>query len=164
MLSNTTPLWLLSVQVFFLGACIGSFLNVVIYRIPIGPARRASGSIFNLNSPRSHCPICLHQLAWYENIPLLSWVIQVAKCRKCKAPIPSRYPLIELLVAGTSLTAWTMSQSWTIVILVMGACATLTPTAWWLVHHEKWNKPMLWWNTTMFFCTLTIGGYAWSTK
>lgn len=75
--------------VFFLfGLCIGSFLNVVIYRLP----RRES---FMLG--RSRCPACGHNLAWYDLIPLFSFLILRGKCRYCRAFISLRYPLIELL-------------------------------------------------------------------
>lgn len=80
---------LLTVWLFVLGLCVGSFLNVVIARVPHGES---------IVRPRSRCPKCGHTLAWYENIPLLSWLALRARCRSCKAPISIRYPLVELLV------------------------------------------------------------------
>src|SRR2546426_2491754 len=74
------------------GACIGSFLNVCIWRLP-----RPGLSIFFPR--RSHCPACGTSLAWYDNIPILSWLILGARCRSCKWPISSRYPLVEALTA-----------------------------------------------------------------
>jgi leader peptidase (prepilin peptidase)/N-methyltransferase len=71
-----------------LGLLLGSFLNVCISRLP------AHQSIV---SPRSHCPACGHTIRWYDNIPLLSWLLLRARCRDCKAPIPWRYPAVELL-------------------------------------------------------------------
>ena len=71
-----------------LGLVVGSFLNVVIARVP------AEQSIIH---PRSRCPHCGRQLAWYENIPLFSWLALRARCRSCKAPISWRYPAVELL-------------------------------------------------------------------
>jgi len=70
-----------------LGLLVGSFLNVVIYRVPL------KRSIVN---PPSACPDCGHRLAWYENVPILSWVVLRAKCRECKEPISVRYPLVEV--------------------------------------------------------------------
>jgi leader peptidase (prepilin peptidase)/N-methyltransferase len=80
---------LLTVWLFVLGLCIGSFLNVVIARVPHGES---------IVRPRSRCPKCGHTLAWYENIPLVSWLALRGRCRSCKAPISIRYPLVELLV------------------------------------------------------------------
>ncbi|MDE3152304.1 MAG: prepilin peptidase [Gemmatimonadota bacterium] len=78
------------VVAFVFGAMIGSFLNVCIGRWP------AEQSVVR---PRSRCPHCRHQLAWYENIPLLSWVALRARCRCCAEPISVQYPLVELAVA-----------------------------------------------------------------
>ena len=75
-------------QVFIAGLCIGSFLNVIIYRFP---------NNLSIIKPRSFCPKCNTQLTWRENIPLLSWFIQGRKCKTCKTTISFRYPLIELL-------------------------------------------------------------------
>ena len=80
------PLWY--VMSFVLGTCIGSFLNVVIYRIPAG---------ISLVTPSSHCPKCKHGIEWYQNIPLLSWLFLRGKCGYCGCKIPIRYFLIELL-------------------------------------------------------------------
>jgi len=80
---------LLTAWLFVLGLCVGSFLNVVIARVPHGES---------IVHPRSRCPKCGHTLAWYENIPLISWLALRARCRGCKAPISIRYPLVELLV------------------------------------------------------------------
>ena len=75
-----------------LGALIGSFLNVVIYRLPREGLK--------ISSPRrSFCPQCNRQLLWTENIPIFSWVFQGGRCRTCKASIPSRYVIVEVLTA-----------------------------------------------------------------
>lgn len=73
-----------------LGLLIGSFLNVVIARLPAG---------LSLVRPRSRCPRCAQQLAWFENIPVFSWMALRGKCRSCRAPISVRYPMVELLTA-----------------------------------------------------------------
>jgi leader peptidase (prepilin peptidase)/N-methyltransferase len=74
-----------------LGLIFGSFLNVCIYRLP----RRES-----LNRPRSHCTSCARSLAWYENLPVISWLALRGRCRGCGARISVMYPLIELATAG----------------------------------------------------------------
>ena len=73
---------------FALGACIASFLNVVIWRVPRGES---------IVSPPSHCPKCNAAIKWYQNIPILSWLALRGKCANCKAPISPWYILIELL-------------------------------------------------------------------
>jgi leader peptidase (prepilin peptidase)/N-methyltransferase len=72
---------------FLLGLLLGSFLNVCISRLP---------EHRSISKPRSHCPNCLQTIGWYDNIPLLSWVLLRAKCRYCKERISWRYPLVEL--------------------------------------------------------------------
>ena len=76
------------VMSFILGTCIGSFLNVVIYRVP---------AEISLVSPGSHCPKCKKDIQWYLNIPLISWLVLRGKCANCACNIPIRYFLIELL-------------------------------------------------------------------
>lgn len=80
--------------VFIFGLLFGSFLNVCIYRIP------ANKSIV---SPPSACPNCGYQLAWYDNIPVLSFIFLRGKCRKCKTEISLRYPMIEMLSGVVTL-------------------------------------------------------------
>lgn len=74
--------------VFLYGIVIGSFLNVCIYRIPLGES---------VAKERSHCMQCGHQLSWYELIPIASWVALRGRCRKCHAKISMQYPLVEAL-------------------------------------------------------------------
>lgn len=76
---------------FALGSCIGSFLNVVIYRLP-----RGQSIIF----PASHCPACGRAIKWYDNVPLLSWVLLGGRCRFCKGKISPRYLAIEFLTGA----------------------------------------------------------------
>lgn len=76
------------VLTILLGLCVGSFLNVVIYRLPNG---------MSLAKPASHCPKCQNPIRWYDNIPVLSFIILRGKCRHCKERISFRYPLVELL-------------------------------------------------------------------
>ena len=103
--------------IFILGLLIGSFLNVVIYRLPIMMQQEwrcdclefleqpseASTEKFNLSMPRSRCGECGHAISALENIPILSYMALKGKCRTCKTPISMRYPLVELLTCVISL-------------------------------------------------------------
>ena len=94
-----------------LGLLVGSFLNVVIYRLPLmleaqwksecaeqcGQPAAAAAEPFNLSVPRSRCPHCGHAIAWHENIPVLSYLALRGKCSACAAPIALRYPAVELV-------------------------------------------------------------------
>jgi leader peptidase (prepilin peptidase)/N-methyltransferase len=85
-----------------LGTCTGSFINVVAWRLP----RQES-----LLLPGSHCPRCGTTLAWFENIPLLSWLVVRGRCRHCQAPVALRYPAVELLLAGLWTAAWIAARA-----------------------------------------------------
>ena len=83
---------------FIIGAVLGSFLNVCIARWPRD---------LSVIRPRSKCPYCGHQLAWFENVPLVSWLVLRGRCRCCEEPISIQYPLVELTVAlGWMLAVW----------------------------------------------------------
>ena len=97
----------------FIGLLVGSFLNVVIHRLPkmmekqwaaevaeFKGETQAEEAAFNLMLPRSRCPICAHQIQWYENIPVLSYLFLRGKCAACKTPISLRYPTIELVTGA----------------------------------------------------------------
>jgi len=104
---------LLLIFALILGLMVGSFLNVVIYRLPVmmardwrrqcheylelqePPPQKGEFARFNLAVPGSHCPTCRHPIGALENLPLLSYLLQRGKCRHCKAPISPRYPLLE---------------------------------------------------------------------
>jgi len=83
--------WILCIFIFAFGCCIGSFLNVVIYRLP-----REKSLVY----PGSSCPRCGKAIRFYDNIPLVSWIVLRAKCRNCKAPISARYFVVELLTGS----------------------------------------------------------------
>jgi len=106
------------------GLLIGSFLNVVIHRIPKMMQRESDNYVahesgkelphtdrYNLMVPRSACPHCGHQITAMENIPVVSWLVLGGKCRKCKAPISPRYPVVELVTGLVSgLLVWTFGS------------------------------------------------------
>jgi leader peptidase (prepilin peptidase)/N-methyltransferase len=85
------PIWLGFLFVLGIGACVGSFLNVVILRVPKG---------MSIVTPPSACPGCGHRLAFYDNIPILGWFFLGGKCRYCKNPISFQYPMIEAMTAS----------------------------------------------------------------
>jgi leader peptidase (prepilin peptidase)/N-methyltransferase len=87
------PLWFVVAFAALLGSMIGSFLNVCILRWGAEPKQ-------SVVSPRSRCPQCGKGLAWYDNIPVVSWLLLRARCRGCGQPISVQYPLIELATAG----------------------------------------------------------------
>lgn len=134
--------------IFLLGLLVGSFLNVVIYRLPVMMekefkkdyleyfdaesdelAKLNAEPKFNLVVPRSRCPKCGHLISAMENIPVISWLFLRGKCRKCKLPISFRYPSIELLSAVLTLTvAFFFPPSWKLLgaILLTWALISLS--------------------------------------
>lgn len=80
------PQWFFTLSLGLFGLLFGSFANVVIWRLPRGES---------LVQPGSHCLVCATPIAWYDNVPLLSWIALRGRCRACGAPIPVRYPLVE---------------------------------------------------------------------
>ena len=112
-----------------LGLLVGSFLNVVILRLPKRmewewkrDARAIlevpEGDVYDPPPPgivveRSHCPQCKRQLSWYENIPVFSWLALRGKCRSCKTPISAQYPLVELLTSVLFVVCvWQFGFGW----------------------------------------------------
>ncbi len=109
------------------GLLIGSFLNVVVYRLPkmllrdwqaqareiLNLPADADGQTFNLILPNSSCPHCAHEIKPWENIPIVSWLFLRGKCSACKAPISTRYPLVELTCGLLSAyVAWHFGFTW----------------------------------------------------
>jgi leader peptidase (prepilin peptidase)/N-methyltransferase len=90
--------WAVVVLAGVFGLLVGSFLNVVVYRAPLG---------LSVSTPRSFCPTCDRQLAWWENVPVVSWVGLRGRCHTCHEPISVRYPLVELATSTTFvLVGW----------------------------------------------------------
>jgi len=121
-----------------LGLLVGSFLNVVIHRLPVmmrqewreqcawldGKTLEAA-SPYNIFVPRSACPGCKHLITWYENIPLLSWLFLKGRCSDCGTPISKRYPLVELLTGVLfAYAAWHWGVGMQ-TVLVWGLLASL---------------------------------------
>ncbi|WP_061014204.1 prepilin peptidase [Photobacterium leiognathi] len=136
--------WLYPLFAVIFGLLVGSFLNVVIYRLPIMMERQwrkecqecfpeinadKDDSVFNLSVPRSRCPYCNHAISALENIPVISWLVLGGKCKECKAPISKRYPAIELLTAAMSLTVSLMlPPSWWSLAMIFFTFALIALT------------------------------------
>lgn len=105
-------------MVVLVGACLGSFFNVVIYRLPEGKS---------VIKPRSHCS-CGMTIAWYDNIPILSWFILRGKCRHCGQPFSFRYPVVEAMTALVFGGLWWVYPPIPAVIF-MGLASLLIPAA-----------------------------------
>ena len=136
----------MGIFVWLLGLCVGSFLNVVIYRWPRDLSIRRPA--------RSFCPHCGAAIAWYDNIPVLSWLMLAARCRHCRAPISVQYPLVEaatgltfvlvyylLFIAGTRLPPadhlqqpadWPLLAAWLVLAAALIACAAMD-LVWYMV-------------------------------
>lgn len=125
------------------GLCVGSFLNVVIHRLPqmlerqwraesaelLGVAAQDDGTPLSLSKPRSRCPSCGHQIRWFENIPVASWLALRARCSACKAPISARYPSIEIFTGLLFAAAGWHFGAQPTVLLWCGLAAVLVALA-----------------------------------
>jgi len=121
--------WMLFVVV--LGACVGSFMNMLVYRLPENKPL--------LRPMSSACPVCGHNLAWFENLPIVAWIVLRGRCRYCKTGISIRYPLIELTCASMyALMFWAYFESgWLLTAPLRPTWHDLTPVGGWpgfLVH------------------------------
>ncbi len=106
------------IAVLLFGLLLGSFLNVCIYRLP---------KETSIVKPRSQCPHCGTLIAWYDNIPVLSYVLLRAKCRNCGAGISARYPVIEALTAFVSwVVFWKFGLGWMYLVFFFYAASLLT--------------------------------------
>src|SRR3989338_3398221 len=102
------------ILIFVFGSIVGSFLNVCIYRMP-----RNKSVVF----PASYCPTCNKPIRWYDNIPLLSFLILKARCRFCKAKISWQYPIVELLTALIFLLFFNhFGLTWRLAVYLIFAC------------------------------------------
>lgn len=137
--------WLLWLVLFYLGAIIGSFLNVVIYRVP----RRLS-----LWRPRSFCPNCRHPLSFYDNIPIVSYLWLKGRCRYCRHRIRIRYLLVEIIsgllwVIVFGFKGWNLiSVSW--IILLEGLLCLAWIDQRWGIIPDKIVISMIVWGTILY--------------
>lgn len=157
---STSPLSFTAV-IFVLGLLVGSFLNVVIYRLPVMMQREwdaqcaeLSGQfteqqgVFNLSTPRSRCPHCQHAITAMENIPVISYLFLGGKCRSCRTPISARYPIIELFTGLLSaVVAWQFGFSWACVGALLLTWSLIALTFIDLDHQllpDKITLPLVW--------------------
>ncbi|MDI5890538.1 prepilin peptidase [Halomonas rhizosphaerae] len=141
MLADLPPflLWPLAVV---LGLCLGSFLNVVITRLPVmlmrgwrAEAREAlelapeEPPPFNLVTPRSLCPRCEAPIAWHDNIPLLGWFKRRGRCASCQTPISPQYPLVELAGGVLAVAVLALFGPTLEALFILGACLALLAMA-----------------------------------
>jgi leader peptidase (prepilin peptidase)/N-methyltransferase len=115
-----------------LGLCIGSFMNVVIVRLPEGQS---------LWKPRSHCMACRAQIGWFDNIPVLSWLLLKGRCRHCKQGISLQYPVVELLCALLFLLClwrfgWTFELFCALLLLLFVVPLTFIDAKHWVLPFE----------------------------
>ena len=161
-----TNSWFFVSTLGVLGLLVGSFLNVVIHRLPkmmeadwkqqcieyLHPEQAETQALlpkYNLVSPRSACPSCGHQITALENIPVLSYVVLSGKCSACKAPIGMRYPAVEALTGIlTALLAWKFgfgAQAFAAIVLVWALIALTFIDADTTLLPDDITLPLLWW-------------------
>lgn len=134
MFSRSLDLVYNPIFMFLMGACWGSFSNVVLHRVPLRES---------IAWPGSACPKCHHPIAWYDNIPILSWLVLRARCRHCKCPISAQYPAVEAAVALLFLGAFLVHplQPWAGMALSFGAWTALIGAA---LIMRKTRFPRIW--------------------
>src|SRR6266498_2759211 len=132
-MQDLSPLFF-AFAVFIFGLLIGSFLNVVIYRLPLGES---------IVFPGSHCPACGAEIKWYDNIPVFSYVILLrGRCRKCRARISPIYPAVEILVACLYLALFITHKdqiligSWLPLIADIVFVSLIVPLVFIDLHHK----------------------------
>lgn len=111
--------WHVYLFLFLFGSVVGSFLNVLIHRLPLGE---------NVVFPASHCPHCGKRIRWHDNVPLLGWLWLGGRCRDCRAPISPRYPLVELaagLLPLVVVARFGFTPAAALLTLLGMACITL---------------------------------------
>ena len=174
MFDTYLPILLTPAVLFVLGLLIGSFLNVVIHRLPLMLERQwkhdardmlelddaeGDGQPLSLSRPASRCPACSHKIRWYENIPLISWLMLRGKCSGCGTRISWRYPLVELTTGLLfAACAWQFGPhpftlAWCAVVAVLVAASmidwdtTLLP--------DDLTLPLMW-------AGLVVAGLGWN--
>jgi leader peptidase (prepilin peptidase)/N-methyltransferase len=157
--------------VALLGLLVGSFINVIVYRLPIMLERAWQSSearnelpteAFNLAVPRSHCPSCAQQLSAVENVPVVSFLFLRGRCRHCKSRISARYPLVEIAASVASILV-AMSFGFTASTLAFLVCAWFLPALSLidLDHHlgpDDLTLPLLWFGLLVSAFNLGLPG------
>jgi len=127
MIETAPPPALLIAFAAALGCVVGSFLNVCIYRLPIRKS---------IVWPASACTKCGHELSWYENVPIASWLVLRARCRQCGEPIAMRYPIVEAITGAMfALAWWYYGPGLVLAARLVFGCALLVLFAIDLEHH-----------------------------
>jgi len=132
---SAIPVWLAAAFAVALGGVVGSFLNVVIARVPAG---------LSIVRPRSRCPRCLAPIAWYDNVPMLSWLLLRGRCRACRAAVSWRYPVVEALGAAAALAAYARhgpsaaAVAELVFVAALLALAFIDLDTWLLPHALTW--------------------------
>jgi leader peptidase (prepilin peptidase)/N-methyltransferase len=154
--------WLLPVCLLLLGLCVGSFLNVVIYRLPLmlesrwraeccelletGPETQPEP--LNLATPNSHCPRCKAPIRPWQNVPVISYLLLGGKCGNCATPISPRYPIIELVTGLMTMSlAWFFPPSWLLVGVALLTWSLIALTMIDIDHQllpDNITLPLLW--------------------
>ena len=116
--------------VFLFGACVGSFLNVLVWRLPTGQS---------VVTPPSRCPLCGHRLSWRENLPILGWFLLGGRCKACKVRISFQYPAVELLVALLFVAAYLAFYA--PVDRMPGSFFHDAASDWWRFQGFQWSWP-----------------------
>jgi leader peptidase (prepilin peptidase)/N-methyltransferase len=125
-MTDTPPLLAAAIAAVF-GAVVGSFLNVCIYRLPIGTS---------IVWPASACPNCHREIEWLENIPIVSWLVMRGRCRTCKHPIGVQYPIVEAITAVMfGAACWYYGPGLLLVSRLVFGCALIVLFAIDLEHH-----------------------------
>lgn len=161
------PTWLLLTGAALLGLVIGSFLNVVIVRLPRMMEREwarqyaawqaqregseppaSEAERYDLAWPGSHCPSCQHPIRWHQNLPVIGWLRLRGRCAHCNTAIAWHYPVVEALGAVCfAVCAWRFGASWT-AVAAMGLCAALIALAFIDLHTmllpDDVTLPLLW--------------------
>jgi leader peptidase (prepilin peptidase)/N-methyltransferase len=111
------PPWLEGLTITLFGLCIGSFLNVCAYRLPLGES---------VVHPRSRCTSCGRMLSWFDNLPVLSWVVLGGRCRTCGQPVSWMYPAVEIVTAAVFVVTYlTYGLTPLAFVRVLFACALI---------------------------------------
>lgn len=127
MVYDPVLLWMIYLYLAMIGACMGSFSSAISYRIAHGQSWIVSSEKKSGKSKpaRSQCPLCAHQLAWFDLIPIVSWVLMMGRCRYCRIRIPVRYPLIEMCGAIWLVLFFWNDHDW----MRLAGCAITLPFA-----------------------------------